>query len=200
MIDPAQPAGWGRGVPRGLQEHHESWSLGQPLPAEPALIADRTPGGATPVTGPPDGTEPGAAAQPDGNHPGPSSQTAAVTSKHGPSPDAKWAMACYLGTIFFWLLAPLVIYLVKRNSSIFIRSHAVQAFNLTLTTTLFAVSGAIIGGLLLLDSPNAALFVMGPVFGVFSIVALNYLIRAASSASRDDFWEIPGWLCVTALR
>jgi hypothetical protein len=109
-------------------------------------------------------------------------------------------MACYLGAIFFWLLAPLVIYLVKRNSSIFIRSHAVQAFNLTLTTTLFAVSGAIIGGLLLLDSPNAALFVMGPVFLVFWIVVLSYLIRAASSASRDDFWEIPGWLCVTALR
>ena len=203
MIDPAQPAAWGRGVPRGLQEHHEGWSLGQPLPAEPALIADRAPGGATPAGGPPDGDESGSAAQPDGSHPGPSipsSQPAAVTGQHGPGPDAKWAMACYLGAIFFWLLAPLVIYLVKRNSSIFIRSHAVQAFNLTLTTTLFAVSGAIIGGLLLLDSPNAALFVMGPVFLVFWIVVLSYLIRAASSASRDDFWEIPGWRCVTALR
>jgi hypothetical protein len=41
---------------------------------------------------------------------------------------------------------------------------------------------------------------MGPVFLVFWIVVLSYLIRAASSASRDDFWEIPGWLCVTALR
>jgi uncharacterized Tic20 family protein len=203
MTDPAQPSAWGSGVRRGLQEHHEDWSFGQPLPAEPALIVDGMPGGAAPVTGPPDGNESGSAAQPGGNHPGPSSpssQPATVTSKQGPSPDDKWAMACYLGALFFWLLAPLVIYLAKRNSSSFIRSHAAQAFNLTLTATLFAVSGAIIGGLLILDSPKAALFVMGPVFGVFWIVVLNYLIRAASSASRDDFYEIPGWICVTALR
>ena len=57
MTDPAQPSAWGTEVPawepeippwaegapvmpRGLQEHHESWTLGQPLPAEPALMAD----------------------------------------------------------------------------------------------------------------------------------------------------------------
>ncbi len=109
-------------------------------------------------------------------------------------------MACYLGAIFFWLLAPLVIYRAKRNSSIFVRSHAAQAFNLTLTATLFAVSGAIVGGLLALDSPKTAIVIMGPVLLVFWIVVLTYLIRAASSASRDDFYEIPGWLCVPVLQ
>lgn len=109
-------------------------------------------------------------------------------------------MACYLGAIFFWLLGPLAIFLAKRNSSGFIRSHAAQAFNLILTTTLFAVSGAIVGGLLALDSPRTALVVMGPVFVVFGIVVLRYLVRAASSASRGDFYEIPSWLCVSALR
>ena len=121
-------------------------------------------------------------------------------TRPGPSRDDRWAMACYLGAIFFWLLAPLVIYLAKRNSSIFIRSHAAQAFNLTLTATLFAVSGAIVGGLLALDSPKTALVIMGPVLLVFWIVVLTYLIRAASSASRDDFYEIPGWLCVPVLQ
>ena len=104
-------------------------------------------------------------------------------------------MACYLGAIFFWLLAPLAIFLAKRNSSVFIRSHAAQAFNLFLTATLFTVSGAIVGGLLSLDSPKTALVVIGPVFVVF-----RYLVRAASSASRGDFYEIPSWLCVSALR
>ena len=53
MIDPAQPPAWGSGVPRGLQEHHEGWALGQPLPAEPALMSPDTPGSAVPVTGAP---------------------------------------------------------------------------------------------------------------------------------------------------
>ncbi len=109
-------------------------------------------------------------------------------------------MACYLGAIFFWLPAPLAIYLARRNSSIFIRSHAAQAFNLTLTATLFAVSGAIAFGLLALDSVRAALIIMGPVLLVFWIVVLAHLIRAASSASRDDFYEVPGWLCVPVLQ
>ena len=118
----------------------------------------------------------------------------------GTSHEDRWAMACYLGALLFWLLAPLAIYLAKRNSSTFIRSHAAQAFNLTLTATLFALSGGIAGGLLTLDSPTAALVIMAPVLLVFWIVVLTYLIRAARSASRDGFYEIPSWLCVIALQ
>ena len=109
-------------------------------------------------------------------------------------------MACYLGAIFLWLLAPLIIYLVRRKQSIFIRSHAAQAFNLTLTATLFAISGAIIGGLLSLDSPKVALFIVGPLLVALWIVVLRYLIRAASSASRGDFYELPSWICVPMLQ
>ena len=117
-----------------------------------------------------------------------------------PDRDDRWAMACYLGAIFFWLLAPMFIYLIKRKQSLFVRTHAAQAFNLTLTATLFAFSGGIVAGLLALDSPKVALFVMGPVLLAFWIVVLVYVIRAASSASRDEFYEVPGWICVTALR
>ena len=109
-------------------------------------------------------------------------------------------MACYLGAIFFWLPAPLVIYLARGKQSIFIRSHAAQAFNLTLTGTLFAISGAIIGGLLSLDSPGAALFIVGPLLLALWIAMLGYLIRGASSASRGDFYELPSWICVPVLQ
>jgi uncharacterized Tic20 family protein len=109
-------------------------------------------------------------------------------------------MACYLGAIFFWLPAPLVIYLARGKQSIFIGSHAAQAFNLTLTGTLFAVSGAIIGGLLSLDSPKAALSIVGPLLLALWITVLGYLIRAASSASRGDFYELPSWICVPVLQ
>jgi uncharacterized Tic20 family protein len=183
---PGVPGGYGAAVPRGLQEHHEGWALGQPLPAEPALMREEMPRGVSPATG----------ETASGDETGPAGPQDAA----GPSRDDRWAMACYLGAIFFWLLAPLVIYRAKRNSSIFVRSHAAQAFNLTFTATLFAVSGAIVGGLLALDSRKTAIVIMGPVLLVFWIVVLTHLIRAASSASRDDFYEIPGWLCVPVLQ
>jgi hypothetical protein len=205
MIDPAQPPAWGSGVPRGLQEHHEGWALGQPLPAEPALMSPDTPGSAAaltaaPMTGAAVTGAPGNGARGDGSQPGSAGGPSAVSTGRGASREDLWAMASYLGAIFFWLPAPLAVYLARRNRSIFVRSHAAQAFNLTLTTTLFAISGGIIGGLLALNSPWAALFIMGPVLFAFWIVVLTYLIRAASSASRNDFYEIPSWLCVTALR
>jgi uncharacterized Tic20 family protein len=254
MTDPAQPSGWGTEVPawaegapvvpRGLQEHHESWTLGQPLPAEPALMTDGSVGTGT-AGGPANAARPGrlrgwfeaatarldhrgpgAPAGPDGRTgPRPASPVAVTSAPanaaagdadltgaqagiarpHGtggqvvPDRDDRWAMACYLGAIFFWLLAPLVIYLIRRNHSLFVRMHAAQAFNLTLTATLFAISGGIVAGVLALDSPRVALFVMGPVLLAFWIVVLAYVIRAASSASRDEFYEIPGWICVPAL-
>ncbi len=210
MIDPAQPPAWGSGVPRGLQEHHEGWALGQPLPAEPALMSPDRPGSAAPMTGTPMTGTPGngasvtgapmTGARGDGSRPGSAGEPSAVSTGRGASREELWAMASYLGAIFFWLPAPLAVYLARRNRSIFVRSHAAQAFNLTLTATLFAISGGIIGGLLALNSPWAALFIMGPVLFAFWIVVLTYLVRAASAASRNDFYEIPGWLCVTALR
>ncbi len=227
MTDPAQPSGWGTEVParepevrpwaegasvipRGLQEHHESWTLGQPLPAEPALMADGL-GGTGTAADPGHAADPAVAVKsaPADAAPGAADLTGATQAGIAhpagtggqvvPDRDDRWAMASYLGAIFFWLLAPLVIYLIKRNRSLFVRTHAAQAFNLTLTATLFAISGGIVAGVLALDSPRVALFVMGPVLLAFWIVVLVYVIRAASSASRDEFYEIPGWICVPTL-
>jgi len=201
MTDPAQPpeggtelparepevSRWARNtarLPRGLQEHHERRTLGEPLPAEPAPTASEQPRGWFEAGG--ERSRPAAPAR---------RETQAI-----PDRDDRWALACYLGAIFCWLLAPLAIYLIKRNRSPHIRAHAAQAFNLTLTATLFAISGGIIGGVLALDSPKVALFTMGPVLFVFWIVVLVCAVRAASSAIRDEFYQIPGWICVPTLR
>jgi hypothetical protein len=60
----------------------------------------------------------------------------------------------------------------------------------------FAISGAIIGGLLSLDSARDALYVMGPVCFVFLLTVLWYLVRAARAASRGEFYRLPTWLCI----
>jgi uncharacterized Tic20 family protein len=118
----------------------------------------------------------------------------------GRDPEDQWATLSYLGAIFLWLAAPLVIYVTKRKTSGFVRSHAAQSFNLTATGTLFAVSVAIVGALLALDSPKVSLVLMIPLLLVLWITMMIYLVRAASAASRGEFYEIPAWLCVPMLK
>jgi uncharacterized Tic20 family protein len=164
-----------------LQEHHEGWAPDQPLPAEPAVmtaeIGQSGPGQSPPATS--------SLVKNDDE-----------TSGH----DAAWAIAGYLGAIVFWLVAPLAVYLIRGRRSPFVRRHAAQAFSLTLTVTLFAISGAIVAGLLSLDSVDDALYLMGPVGSVFVLVVLWYLVRAVSAAGQGRFYLVPSWLCVRTLR
>ena len=163
---------------RRLQHHHEGQALTGPLPAELALLAG----------------EPAPA--------GPASAVADVikNDEKAPGHDRLWAASSYVAAIVFWLAAPLAVFLTRGRRSEFVRRHAVQAFRLTLTVTVFAISGAIIGGLLSLDSTRDALYVMGPVFFVFLLVVLWYLVRAALAASRGEFYRLPAWLCIQVLR
>ena len=110
--------------------------------------------------------------------------------------DELWATVSYAAAVVTWLIAPLAVYLTQGRRSEFVRQHAAQAFSLTLTVTVFAVSGAIIGGLLSLDSARDALYVMGPVCFVFLLIAAWYLVRAARAASRGEFYRLPAWLCI----
>jgi uncharacterized Tic20 family protein len=116
------------------------------------------------------------------------------------SHDELWATVSYAAAVVTWLIAPLVVYLTRGRRSEFVRRHAAQAFSFMLTVTVFAISGAIIAGLLSLDSARDALYVMGPVFFVFVLIVLWYLARAARAAGRGEFYRLPRWLCIQALR
>jgi uncharacterized membrane protein len=158
---------------RELQEHHEGWAPGQPWPAE--LTATPAP----PVQASPRDVK---------------------GENETPGADELWAAVSYVAAVFGWLSVPLAVYLIRGRRSAFVRRHAAQAFSLTLTVTLFAVSGGIVGALLALDSPWYALYLMGPVMFVFWLVALWYLVRAARAARRGEFYQLPGWICVPTLR
>jgi uncharacterized Tic20 family protein len=165
-----------RTQPPGPQEPFDVWTPRRSGTAEPNWAAGQAAGVSRPPGGPAAGPrEPEFA---------------------GRDRDDQWAMFSYLGAIFTWLVAPLVVYVLKRRSSLFVRQHAAQSFNLTATGTLFALSIAIVGGLLALDSPKAALAIMVPVMVALWIAVIVYLVRAASAASRGEFYEIPSWICV----
>jgi uncharacterized Tic20 family protein len=109
--------------------------------------------------------------------------------------DVTWATSSYLGAIFLGPVIPLVIYLIRKKRSPFMRFHAATALNLSLTWTLYAVCCAIIGGLLVLDSLTVALAVMLPVAFVLWLAMLTYLIRGVGAANRGERNEVPGWIC-----
>jgi uncharacterized membrane protein len=159
---------------RRLQHHHEGQALTGPLPAELALLAG----------------EPAPA--------GTASAGADVikNDEKAPGHDRLWAASSYVAAIVFWLAAPLAVFLTRGRRSEFVRRHAVQAFRLTLTVTVFAISGLIVAGLLAVDSPLDALYIMGPVGFVFAVVALWYLVRAAAAARRGQFYLVPSWLVI----
>jgi len=116
---------------------------------------------------------------------------------HGPATRAEETLSAlaYLGAIALGPLVPLVVYLARRHTSWFVRWHATQALNVALTCLLYAVSGAIVGALLALDSITAALIVMVPVAAAGWLIMAVHLIRGAIIASRGDAHSMPAWIC-----
>jgi uncharacterized Tic20 family protein len=120
-----------------------------------------------------------------------------------PDPQAdehRLAMLSYLGVPFLGPVIPLVIYLIKRRSSPFVRYHAAQALNLSVTALLYTLCVLILGGMLALDSIVVALVVGVTLAAALWLATLAYVILAGSRANRGRRYRIPGWLCATVVR
>jgi uncharacterized Tic20 family protein len=104
-------------------------------------------------------------------------------------------MLSYLGAIFLGPIAPWLVLLAEGRRSPYVRQHVTQALNLTLTIALYSVSALIVAGLLALDTPVAALAIMGPVAVAGWLVAVVHLVRGAYAASRGVFRLFPVWIC-----
>jgi uncharacterized Tic20 family protein len=144
-----------------------------------------------------------AAAGPDARRarPGPAGPATpvAVPDAAGP-PDVGWAMLGYLTVPFFGFLLPLAVYLASLRRSRWLRVHAAQAVNVWLTVTLYELSAAIIGAMLVLDSPGVALTVVVPLVAALWLTALVFLVRAAAAARRGQAYTFPRWLCTPLVR
>ena len=115
-------------------------------------------------------------------------------------PGARWAMLGYLTVPFLGFLVPLAIYLTSLRRSRWLRAHAAQAVNVWLTVTLYELSAAIIGAMLVLDSPRVALTVVVPLTAALLLTALVFLVRAAAAAYRGRAYTVPRWLCAPLVR
>ena len=111
------------------------------------------------------------------------------------SDDRTWAILGYLLTFVGGFIAPLIVYLVKKDQSPFVRHHAAQALNLTITSAIYSIglfvlaiiAGAVSHGLGLLLV--LLYFPLGITFVVF-------LIMAAVAANRFEPYRVPSWACL----
>jgi uncharacterized Tic20 family protein len=117
--------------------------------------------------------------------------------------DRLWAAAAHVGPFFgFWLVAPLVVYLIKRNGSAFARWHSYQALVLTLwslfsyvLTGVFAGFGLLIAAILDklgLERAAPIVFVVGALPIAF-VAVFSVLMSAIGGlkALRGKPWTMP---------
>ena len=117
--------------------------------------------------------------------------------------DRLWAAAAHLGPFFgFWLLAPLVVWLVKRGGSEFARWHSWQALVLTLWSFFGVVLGVLVlglavlvGGLLdklgLRDAPEYVVLVGALPVGFVVLFSVAMSAIGGLKALRGKPWTMP---------
>jgi len=155
-------------------------SYGTPPPAppshDPATAPPAPPTYATPPSGPPSYGAPSSA--PTGAVPygaPPPGAPSYVTPQGGvsPSDERMWGIFAHVGPFLIGFLAPLIIFLVYKDRSEFIRDQSAEALNWQITLTIASVVGFVllivfIGALILM-----AVGILGLVLGILAAIAVN---------------------------
>jgi uncharacterized Tic20 family protein len=109
----------------------------------------------------------------------------------GQSDDHLWALLSYLLTFVVGILAPLIIFLVKMNESRYVRYHAAQSLNMSITGFIYTFAGFFLGLILAIATKGWALVLVIPVFVAYSVAGLVYLILAAIAANKGEYYRVP---------
>lgn len=117
-------------------------------------------------------------------------------------------MMNYIGTIVLGVLAPLIIYFVKRRESPFVRFHAAQCLNFVITGFVYLVSAMALLAAIAIPSVNTdwtpGLVIGLGLFGLAVLGAIVYqtvfLILAIVRAARYEWYRIPTWACWRMIR
>ncbi|MGI5416067.1 DUF4870 domain-containing protein [Actinomadura luteofluorescens] len=118
-----------------------------------------------------------------------------------PGEETTWAIFAYVGNVLIGFLPPLVIYLVKKNTSPFTRFHAAQSMNyqLTMLIHLVAVAAVCVPPAILLDAPAfLALFAL-PYLELL-IGGWVFLILGAVKAGKGQYYRFPTFFCFRMIR
>ncbi len=114
----------------------------------------------------------------------------------GPSDDHLWSLLSYLLGIVFSLVAPLIIYAVKKDESPYVRFHAAQALNMGITSLIYSVGAIIVAVVLAVPTHGFAIILVVLVMLAEAITQLVFLILAALAANRGERYQVPAPICL----
>jgi uncharacterized protein len=112
-----------------------------------------------------------------------------------PSDDRTWAMLAYLLSFVGGVIAPLIVYLVKKDQSPFVRYHAAQAINLMITSAIYSTALLVLAVLAGAISHGLGLLLLLLYFPL-GIAVVVFLIMAAVAANRFEQYQVPSWACL----
>ena len=107
-----------------------------------------------------------------------------------------WALVSHVGSlvaayIALGFLAPLLVMLVKGDSSPFVRRHAVESLNFQISLLIYALVGTVLAFIFTVMTVGLGLLVVLPVALVLAVVALALIIMATVKASQGEDYRYP---------
>jgi len=129
---------------------------------------------------------------PYGPPPGPSGQPRETLTQD----DKTWALVAHIGTLVsayvaLGFLAPLLVMLIKGDSSPFARRHAVESLNFQISLLIYSIVGAVVAFLLAVLTFGVGLVVIVPVALVLALAVLAVIVIATVRAANGDVYEYP---------
>lgn len=107
-----------------------------------------------------------------------------------PGDERTWAVLAHLGGLavpFAWL----IIFLVYKDRSAFVRHHAGEATNFHLSVMIYETAAVVVGVVLAIATLGLGLLVLIPVLIGFAIFALVEVIMAAIAAGQGRPFHYP---------
>jgi uncharacterized protein len=104
---------------------------------------------------------------------------AGTTPPYTPTSDERTlAILCHVLTIFFWIFPPLIIYLIKKDESAYVKEHARESLNFQITVSIAVVALVLtIVGILLI--------------WVLLIASVVFVVIASINASDNKIYRYP---------
>lgn len=155
-------------------------------PQQPSLGADPAAG---PAGSPPPGGWPGAGyplppGYPQGGYP------ALGPVPLSPQDERLWATLAHVGGLVV-PFASLIVFLVFKERSPFVRAHALEALNFHISLWIYELVAFVAAIVLLIPTAGAAFLVMFPVLIVGSVLALVAMIQAAVAGNSGRPYRYP---------
>jgi uncharacterized protein len=107
------------------------------------------------------------------------------------SEERTMAILSHILCIVAWFIAPLVIYLVKKDESAYVRAHARESLNFQITLFLAWIAVWIVSMILGFIVSFFSFFLMPFIFLILGIGALVLIIIATIRASENKLYKYP---------